>query len=98
MADWTRQRQERSGSYLFCGSLFCTAQVEQELSRCEILSIYHDVRAFAENKEGIDYLQVYNDEQGRKLFFIDQLNKEMIESGHFENEHNHCTLMFSWEY
>ena len=69
-----------------------------ELSKEEILGIYQDMKAFVEEKQGIDYLLVYLDENGRKLFFIDQLNKSMIASGDYEPEHNHCTLMFAHEY
>ncbi len=64
----------------------------------EILFIYQDVRTFAKQKDGIDYLQVYTDGKDRKLFFIDQLSHEMVESGEYREEDNHCTLMFASEY
>ncbi len=98
MGHWKRQPQERDGSYEFSGQLYATKGVSNELSADEILSIYQDVQAFAKNKHGIDYLQVYKDEKGRKLFFIDQLNREMINSGEYAEEDNHCTLMFASEY
>jgi hypothetical protein len=98
MATWTRKPQEKEGSYFFSGQFLVTRGVNMELSPEEILAIYQDVQAFVKEKDGIDYLQVYVDEEGRKLFFIDQLNREMIESGDYAEEHNHCTLMFAHEY
>lgn len=98
MANWKRKPQERDGSYLFSGQFYSTRGVASELSMDEILFIYQDVRAFAKQKCGIDYLQVYTDESGRKLFFIDQLSREMIDSGEYRDEDNHCTLMFASEY
>ena len=95
---WQRQPQERPGNYHFSGQFYATSGVANELSADEILSIYQNVRAFAKVKDGIDYLQVYTDSNGRKLFFIDQLSKEMIESGDYQDEDNHCTLLFASEY
>lgn len=98
MAQWRRQPQERNGNYFFSGQFYATRTVSETLSLSEILHIYLDVKAFARDKIGIDYLQVYTDERGRKLYFIDQLNKKMIESGLYKPEDNHCTLMFAEEY
>ena len=69
-----------------------------ELGPEMVLWIYLDILAYVKEKNGIDYLQVYTNDAGQKLFFIDQLNKEMIESGEYEAEHNHSTLMFAKEY
>lgn len=98
MITWSRKPQEKDGSYFFSGQFYTTRGVANELSINEILSICQDVQAFVQEKNGIDYLQVYTDENGRKLFFIDNLNKEMIESGHYRPEDNYCTLMFASEY
>lgn len=98
MAQWTRKPQEKDGTYLFSGNFYTTRGVYEELSPQEIRSIHADVKAFAEAKQGIDYLQVYEDELGRKLFFIDQLNREMINSGDYKDEDNYCTLLFASEY
>lgn len=98
MAQWTRKPQEKDGTYLFSGNFYTTRGVYGELSPQEIRAIHADVKAFAEAKQGIDYLQVYEDGQGRKLFFIDQLNREMIESGDYKDEDNYCTLLFASEY
>ncbi|MEL6943848.1 MAG: hypothetical protein AAFO82_14395, partial [Bacteroidota bacterium] len=92
MATWTRQVQEQEGTYFFSGKFLVTRGVNESLSQEEILAIYQNVQAFVQEKNGIDYLQVFLDESGRKLFFIDQLNKQMIESGDYAAEHNYCTL------
>lgn len=98
MAQWTRKPQEKDGTYLFSGNFYTTSRVYDEISPQVIMAIYADVKAFAQAKQGIDYLQVYVDEQGRKLFFIDQLNREMIDSGDYKDEDNYCTLLFASEY
>lgn len=96
--DWKRQAQEKEGSYYFSGRFLATREVMASLSEEEILAIYQDVQQFVKEKDGIDYLQVYKDSQDRKLFFIDQLSKEMIASGDFKPEYNYCTLLFAHEY
>lgn len=98
MSKWTRKRQERDGSYLFSGSFYTTSNVYREIPQEEIWAMYADVKAFAAEKHGIDYLQVYIDEQARKLFFIDQLSREMVNSGDYKDEDNYCTLLFASEY
>lgn len=98
MCTWKRQPQQCKGTYLFSGQLYVTRGVAAELHREEILLIYQDVRTFAEQQGGIDYLQVYEDKEGRRLFFIDQLSKLQLESGQYQNEHNYATLLFPSEY
>ncbi|MDI9867556.1 hypothetical protein QM480_24640 [Flectobacillus sp. DC10W] len=98
MATWTRQSQETGGKYQFSGQFVVTQTVKQELTKVEIIGIYYDILKFVEEQGGIDYLQVYIDEQGRKLFFIDQLSTDMIQSGEYREEDNCCTLLFAHEY
>lgn len=98
MAKWTRQKQECEGTYFFNGTFYLTRGVSLAIPLEEIAAICQDLRDFVKEKNGIDYLQVYLDEQGRKLFFIDQLNKAMIESGEYRREDNHCTLLWAHEY
>lgn len=98
MATWTAQPQECEGTYYFSGQFLITTNVKEQLSMFEIIGIYESVKALVQENDGIDYLLVFTDDQGRKLFFIDQLNKEMIESGQYREEDNHCTLMFADEY
>ena len=96
---WQRQPQERNDQqYYFAGKFYMTKGVFDTLHFEEIISIYNDVKTFAKQKNGVDYLQIYTDEQGRKLYLIDQLDKRMLESGNYEAEHNYCTLLFAHEY
>jgi hypothetical protein len=98
MATWTRQPQETQGNYHFSGQLIVTASVSTALKKVEVIGIYYDMLKFVEEQGGVDYLQVYTDEKGRKLFFIDQLDRAMIESGEYKQEDNYCTLLFAHEY
>lgn len=99
MTTWTRKPQERDDQkYFFSSRFYVTRTVYDELHSDEISAIYNDVRSFAQEKNGIDYLQVYVDSTGRKLFFIDQLNEQMLKSGDYSPEHHYCTLLFANEY
>jgi hypothetical protein len=98
MKKWKRKPQERDGNYNFSGIMYITQGVKTLLSFVEIAEIYQDVRQFAKLKKGIDYLQVYVDESGNKLFFIDQLAQHLIDSDEYPDEENYCTLMLASEY
>lgn len=99
MTDWTRQPQERKDQkYFFSGQFYATSGVANELHPEEILEIYRDVYSFAMEQNGIDYLQVYTNGKGRKLFVIDNLSEPMIKSGDYTQDNNYCTLLFADEY
>ncbi len=98
MATWTRKPQEREGTYRFSGTMLVTNTVLAELSIGEITGIYLDIQELVRATGGIDYLQVYENEVGDKLYFIDQCDAEMMNDPSFKPEHNHCTLLFSHEY
>ena len=98
MATWKRQPQEKKGNYFFSGEFFATKGVVTELPADEILHIFHDIKSFVNEQDGVDYLQIYLDETGRKLYLIDQLSKEMIESGEYAPLDNHATLLWPHEY
>lgn len=98
MLTWTRKPQETFGTYFFSGTLYTTQGVQAALAYDEILTIYQDVQAFVKQENGIDYLQVYECSDGRKVWLIDQLDQEMIESREFNPEDNHCTMILPEEY
>ena len=98
MAKWTRQPQEQEVSYHFSGTFYATRGIQELLSQEEILAIYQEIQKLVKENDGLDYLQVYVAEGEEKIFFIDQLNKEMIESGDYKEEYNYCTLLLSSEY
>lgn len=96
---WVRQPQEQAGTYYFSGSFFVTQGVQALLTESEIYRIYTEVLYHVEQEHGLDYLQVFlRASDGQKLYFIDQLNKEMIQGGEYDPEDNHCVLMLAEEY
>ncbi len=96
---WIRQPQEVKGSYYFSGTFYATRGINNLLSKVEIMAIYFDIKSLVNEKDGIDYLQVYiHKETTQKIFCIDQLNKEMIASGSFKSEDNHWTILLAEEY
>jgi len=95
---WIRKPQEQDGTYFFSGTLHVTQAVINSLTPDDILAIYLDLQMFVIENNGADYLQIYLNDKGDKLYLIDQLKKEMIESRKYEAEDNYCTLLFSWEY
>lgn len=97
--EWVRQAQETDGTYMFSGRLLVTRGAKAILSDQEIHLIVTDLKQFVSENNGIDYLVVYDHKRTQeKLFFIDQLNKEMIASGEFKQEYNYATLLLSSEY
>lgn len=96
---WLYQPQETDGTYKFSGNFFVTIGIQQTLSQEEIFEIYLFIKSLVEEKQGLDYLQVFiHNVTGQKLFFIDQLNEKMIESGQYKSEDNYCTLLLANEY
>lgn len=95
---WKRKPQEKPGSYFFSGKFYATQGVTAVLLEPEIMAIYLDVQEFVQQENGIDYLQVYESDDGRTVWLIDQLDKGMIASGDFRPEDNHCTMLLPEEY
>lgn len=95
---WIRKPQEQEGTYFYSGQLYVTPAVLNSVPPNDILAICTDIQLFVKEKNGIDYLQIYVNDKGDKLYFIDQLKKEMVECGKYGPEENYCTLLFSWEY
>ena len=94
---WQLQPQEREGTYRFDGGFLVTQNVRDGLRNEIIARIYLLIQEKVEEKNGLDYLQVFiHQETGEKIFFIDQINDEMKEE--HPPEHNYCTLMYSDEY
>ncbi len=98
MATWTRRPQEREGTYQFSGTFYVTHEVLATISQEEILGIYLDVQVLVKENGGLDYFQVYVNDSGAKLYFIDQCDPQMMEEESFRKEYNYCTLLFAHEY
>jgi len=97
MASWKRlpQEQEDQG-YWFAGSCFLTSGVSSSLSSEEVLFILTDLYEFVKEKKGIDYLQVYERDDGLRVWVIDQVPR--CELNDHSPAHNHFTMLFPEEY
>ena len=71
MATWKRLPQECPGEYFFSGQAVMTRGVEAILSPEEIVFIVADLHAFVQQEKGIDYLQVYESDDGHRVWVID---------------------------
>jgi hypothetical protein len=98
MRTWKRKPQEQEGKHLFSGTLVVTQGVMHTLHRDEISAIYFDTLNFVMEKGGIDYLQVYESEDGLKVYLIDNCSPEQMEHLEFQPEDNYCTLLLAEEY
>lgn len=95
---WQHMPQECNGNYHFNGAFYVTRSVYEQLSASEVLSLAGYVKALAKSKGGLDYLQVFTNANGEKLYLIDQLSKDMIDSGGYSKNDNYCTLLWAHEY
>jgi hypothetical protein len=102
MVDWTRKPQERDGDYDFDSRAYMTRGVQRELSAGEIAWIIRDLRRAVEENDGLDYLQVYEADDGRTVWVIDQLSRSMKENGDYSPEqieaYDYFTLLLPSEY
>lgn len=98
---WTRKPQECEGDYHFNGLFLITQGIQAKLSPEEIATIYQEIQTLVTEQNGLDYLQVFENETGDKLFFIDSMAKSVMEKNKIDPndpDYNHCTLMFAHEY
>ena len=99
---WTLQPQEQDNDYFFNGKYLMTAAIAERLSQTEINSIISQTLARVRENNGADYLQVFTNKVGDKIFFIDQLSKSMLEEDDYTEEqkmeYNYATILFSHEY
>lgn len=99
LENWLYQPQEREGSYDFSGDFLITIGVQKSLSQKEIFDLYLFIVRLAIKEKNLDSLQVFiHKETGMQLFFIDQLNREMVASGDYSWSDNYCTLLLASEY
>ena len=102
MTQWKRQTPARPGTYEFSGFALATRGVAEVLSKSEIKAIIQDVRHAVAEAGGLDYLQIYKNDSGEKLYVIDQLNREMLASDGYTEEqkqkYNYFTIILPEEY
>ena len=63
-----------------------TRGVEAALSPEEIAFIVADLHAFVQQENGIDYRQLYESDDGHRVWCIDQLRQSIKDSGEFTPE------------
>jgi hypothetical protein len=97
MATWTRLPQEEEDQdYWFAGSCFLTRGISGTLSSEEVMYILTDLYEFVKEKQGIDYLQVYERDDGLRVWVIDQIRRSELND--HPHAHNNFTLLFPEEY
>ena len=97
MAIWKRLPQENEGQdFWFQGRCLLTHGVSTNLSPEEVQAILADLHEFVKEKQGVDYLQVYEREGGLRVWIIDQVPKSELDDHPLS--HNHYTILFPEEY
>lgn len=99
-AKWILQPQECEGKYMFSGKTYMTRRIADELLPIEVMLILAEVKKRVKENNGADYLQVFIDDNERKIFVIDQLNEEMKAENPEEwvKENDYFTILFAEEY
>jgi hypothetical protein len=90
---------EEEGTYRFDGAIHVTTNLTRTVSLEEITALVMKIRQQVSLHDGIDYLQVFTDEDtDRTVWAIDHLNDEMKASGDFDPDYNHWTLLLPSDY
>lgn len=97
---WKLQPQECEGTYMFDGKPYMTRKIAETLELDEVNMLIFDIRKRVKENMGADYLQVFINDVGQKIFAIDNLNEEMKKDADkdFIKENNYFTIMFAEEY
>ncbi len=99
IVNWQSLPQETEGKFEFKGTFYVTQGVLSRLSQVEILSLYKFTQDLVREKNGLDYLLVFEHKTTKeRLFFIDQIDRESIQSGNYPANENYCTLLLASEY
>jgi len=94
---WTRQPQEQENKkYFFNGRSLITAGAQALLTQAEAIKMVQELQKLAIEKKGIDYLQVFKNENGKRIWVIDQLDEGMKKE--HPPEHNYFTILLPSEY
>ena len=103
MSLWTRKPQETEGDYFFEGQFYFTIGASLLLSKLERNWIVRDLKRAVQEKDGLDYLQVYKSLDGKKtVWIIDNLSRTMKTDGSYSPEevgrNNYATILLPSEY
>lgn len=102
MKKWTHQPEEQSGDYFFSGRALMTIGVSDTLEVSEIFQITSDIRRAVQENDGLDYLQVFQCDDGLIVWAIDQLSKSMKDGDDYTPEqvveYDYWTMLLPEEY
>ena len=102
MKKWTRKPEEQSGDYYFSGRSVMTVGVDLLISQEDIFYIDLVLTRAIKQNDGLDYLQVFECEDGRIVWAIDQLSKSMKRNGDYTpeqvEEYDYWTVLLPEEY
>jgi hypothetical protein len=101
MATWQLLPKEQSGNYFFSGKVInINCSVIDDIQLPEILLLFSMLRKIAAKTNGLKAVQafVHSNDKSKKLYFVDNLSKEMINKGKFQEDENYCTIMWDYEF
>ncbi|NNE33944.1 MAG: hypothetical protein HKN13_01825 [Rhodothermales bacterium] len=102
MSNWTRKPEEHPGDYTFSGRSVMTAGVAHQLEMTDVLQVSSALRRAVRENAGLDYLQVFESDDGRVVWAIDQLSQSMREGGDYTpeqlEEYDYWTMLLPEEY
>lgn len=93
---WTHQPQEQDGDYWFDGQIFMTNNIQADIPEKELIALISYIQKLAIDSKGIDYLQVFTNDEGDKIYIIDQITRKQVPKS--PKEYHHCTILFDHEY
>lgn len=92
---------ELNKGYFFTGRIYLTKRVSHDLTEYEIECIIKTVRKIAQERNGSDYLFIFeNTKDKRRIFVIDNLNLEMkaVATKAYLLANDYITLLYAEEY
>ena len=94
---WIRQAQERNDQkYFFNGKAFITNGAKTLLNNEEVINLILELQQLAIKEGGLDYLQVFKNENEKVIWVIDQIDEDMKDK--YPLEHNYFTILLPSEY
>ena len=100
--EWKRQPQEMENDYTFSGKFKITQGVGATLKPAEIFAIWLDLEGFVLSKGGVDYLQIFkNQNADETVYCIDQLSESMKKEDYTAEEvkaYDYFTMLLAREY
>jgi hypothetical protein len=84
MEKWEHLPQEQEGNYMFSGRWLMSSEVSEKLHGIEIQHIINDVSRAVKEQNGIDWLQIFVNKEGVKVYAICSVDRDQLGSGEFD--------------